>query len=86
MEEKVKQIIKKVRNIYKYDETYRKIIERKANVNLSEDDNGNIQLKSISFSWYDEILVSKSGIIFKPSYGENKIILKYSSFEELLEM
>ena len=42
--------------------------------NITGFDNGNIQLKSISFSWYDEILISKNCIIFKPD-GPNESTL-----------
>lgn len=86
MENFIKQIIEKVRTIYKYDEKYKEILGRKASITVCEDKDGNIQLEAIYFSWYDEILVSKSGIIFKPSYGENQTILRYSSFEEFLKM
>ena len=84
--EEIKQIIAKVRQIYKYDETYKEIVSRNPSIHLSETRDGEIQLDSIRFSWYDSMLISKSGIWYTPSYGDTKAILKYRSFEEFLKL
>ena len=85
LEQKIKQIIKKVRDMYKYDLNLKDILKMDAVIKLDETC-GEIILSSISFNYYDKLLVSTDGIYFIPEHGHGYHLIKYNNFDELLEL
>ena len=85
LEQKIKQIIKKVRQMYKYDPDLKNILKMDAVIKLDETC-GEIMLSSISFNYYDKLLVRSDGIYFIPEHGNGYHLLKYNNFNELLEL
>ena len=86
MNNKVKTIIRKVRNIYKHDPDKKDIVARKAYVNFRETEDGEVELSSIEFNWYGGIYVYKNKIVYNPVCGDRKVILEYKDWDELINL
>ena len=86
MENKIKTIIQKVRDMYKYDPDKKEVVAHKASVEFKETKNGDIALHSITFSWYDNIYVYDTGIIYSPDHKNARKILEYKDWDELINM
>lgn len=98
LEELIKLVIKKSRTIFCFGK-YKNIISEHPYINLSEDDQGNINLSSIEFDHYHdgEIVINKNNIRFRPyvqdnfygTWGNNGVVweylIKYDDFEEFID-
>ena len=83
MEDLILQVITKVREMYKFDNRLKEIIKQNANVELRERD-GKLELSSISFNWYDSLVICNGKIVYKPEYGNNEVLYTYNKLEDLL--
>ena len=83
--EKFLKIIKKVRQIAKFNPDIKDIVEHTANIHLKEYGEY-IVLESISFSWYGSVWVYQNSIVYIPEHGLRKVILEYKNWDELLEV
>ena len=79
----IAKIIATVRNLLSLFPEYSETISKNASIQLREE-NGTVVLSSISFRWYDKILVTDTNVTFIPNRGESKIIIEYESFDDLL--
>lgn len=62
---------------------YSDIVSCHADIHLTEVA-GNVFLESIKFSWYDTLIVTQTRIMLRPEYGSEKVVMEYTSFDELL--
>lgn len=90
MNEKLKAIIAKVRDMYKYDATYRNTLKGRASVAMTETSDGELVVDTIEFygntNW-DEIIVTKNCIEYHPYEGKrNTVLMTFKDFDELLAM
>ena len=85
LEKKISSIIKKIRQIYKYDNRIKNLIKKSANVELVVDDN-TVVIHCVSFSDYDKLYIYSNRIVFAPEIGHPEVLLKYASWSELLNM
>lgn len=82
-----KEIIAKVRDMYKYDSEYKEILKNRPEIKLKETKNGEFELNSIHFTdGYSSIYIGSKSIWFDPYRGENKTLVTYSNLEELLKI
>lgn len=86
MEKKIKEIIAKVRMMYKYDNRFKDIVKMKPSICLEETDSGDLVLRSIDWSWYDSLYVYPTGITYSPEHGNSKELITYNNWNELLEL
>ena len=84
MEQKILAIVNKVRNMYRFDKRYKAILEAYPSITLGVDDEGNLELKSISWNYYDTICASKDQITLHPEYGSDATLIEYNGWNELL--
>ena len=85
MEEKIMQIIEKVRSISKYNPDIKQLVRADSKVTLVEFD-GELMLESISFSCYDTLIVTQHSITLILEHGTRKVLFKYDGWNGLLEM
>lgn len=85
MENQIKEIVKKVRQMYKYDEVIGGIVSQPFEAHVSEIGE-NLQLTKIRFCWYDRLEITSGMIIYYPELRNGKVLLKYNGFEELLKL
>ena len=83
MEELILRIIAKVRQMYKYDNRFKDILDQNAAVELREKD-GKLESASIQFCWYDMIIVCNGRIVYKPEYGCDQVLYTYDNFENFI--
>ena len=86
MEQKILAIVDKVRNMYRFDKRYKAILETKPNIMLGINDEGNLELESISWNYYDAIYASNEQIALHPEYGSNATLIEYNGWDELLAL
>ena len=87
MEDKIKAIIKKVREMYKYLPAYANIVNKEARVSLDENENGDLEIVCVSFcDNVDRIAVCNTRIDYLPAYGKQHNLIAYESFDALLNM
>lgn len=84
MEEKIQRIIAKVRSMYKYASDFNCVLENKASIKIREDKDG-LHIASITFAYYDMIIVGEKSIRFHPEHGQVKTLATYKNFDALLE-
>lgn len=86
MEKQIKQIIDKVRTMFKYDTGLtRGLVTVDASVHLKEC-NGTLHLSTIDFESYDRLSVSATEIVFYPEMGNQRTVMTYDGWDELLRM
>lgn len=85
---KIKQIISKIRQLFKYDMTLKEVILKNPNILFKEADNKTIELKYIRFEDAEKKLwVKKTEIIYENSYNyENTTIVEYKDWNDILEL
>lgn len=83
----VERIIKKVRKMYQFDPHINNVLLHKASIKFDENEDGNLILSSITFDYYDYIIIDKTKIIYKEhdSYRGFEVLMKYKNWEELLK-
>lgn len=86
MDKKIKDIIKKVRAIYKYDDRFKSLVSMHPTVKSEENANGDLVLKNIDWQWYDSLYISSTGITYSPEHGNSKELITYNNWNELLEL
>lgn len=85
LEDLISKVVEKVRVLAKLN--YSDIVKHEPHINTKFDEKtGNLSLSSISFDWYDSILVTDTKIIYKPEHGERKILVEYNNFRDLINM
>ena len=86
MEELIKNVINKVRTMYKYDTLIKDIVSQRAEITLVEN-NGQLKISTITFDNYDYVVVSANKITYHPEIGGgSRTLISYDGFEQLLEM
>lgn len=83
----IKQIIKKVRSMYRYDNRVRDILLLPASIRVQENEDESIYVASIIFGTSDIVAVS-SNVIKYYSFTKNEweTLIEYSDYNELLNM
>lgn len=85
MENKIKQIIEKVRQMYKYIDEYKSLLSAEASIHLSEK-SGEIILENITFNYYDRLIIADDCIVYVPEHGQSKKLIAYNGWDELLTL
>ena len=85
MEKTIKQILEKVKLIAKYNGDMRPVNESKPEITIREKDN-DLVISSITYSWYDIILVCETGIFLIPEHGQRKTLFSYKNWDGLLNL
>ena len=86
--EELKQIIEKVRTMYRYNKKLESILANPASIRIVEE-NGDLKPMSIIFDNYDKDIIaitSKSIKYFDCKQNEWEILAEFNDFEELLSM
>ena len=86
MEKLIRDVIAKVRGMYKYDMDYNKILLETPKINIYLDEpEEKFVLRSLEFGTYDRIFVYSDSIKFISEDGcVKRTLCKYGNFEELL--
>lgn len=79
----IEKVIEAVRKLLSNFPEYAETVSKNANIRLREE-NGSVVLHSISFRWYDEILVTGTKVSFYPERGNGKVVMAFESFDDLL--
>ena len=84
----VERIIKKVRKMYQFNPRINNVLLHRASIEFDENEDGNLILSSITFDYYDYIIIGKTKIIYKEhdSYHGFEVLMEYKNWEELLKM
>lgn len=85
MEKTIKEILEKVKFIAKYNGDMKAVNESSANIIIKEN-NGKLVISSITYNWYDVILVCETGIFLIPEHGHRKTIFSYKNWDGLLNL
>lgn len=85
-DKEIKEVIKKVRELYRYDNEISNIVKQRATIECREDSKGNISLDKIEFSYYDTLYVEENSIKYSPEHGRSEILLTYSGWDGLLKL
>jgi hypothetical protein len=85
MENKIEQIIAKLRDMYKYTNEYKELFNSDARVILVVK-NGSFDIKEIIFGTYDKISVNNKRVFYEPEFGFTKVLIEYNGFDELLKV
>ena len=85
MEEKIKQIMTKVRDMYKYMNDYSAIFKNLYKVIVCEED-GQLVIKEVVFGTYDKIYVDTKKIFYIPQYVFSKVLIQYNVLDELFSL
>lgn len=84
---KIQKIIEKIRMMAKYNPDICQLVaEQKAEIKMKEDENGNIVLHCIEFSYYDALWVYEDHMTFSPDNGKKKEMFRYNGWDGLLKM
>lgn len=84
---KIRQIIGKVRQIFKYDLMLKKLIVVHPKILFNEDEKGNIVLQYILFSnYYDKLEITSTKICFKEDGKETKVVIEYNDWDDILAL
>lgn len=85
MEEMLKKILEKIQVIAKYhpDLKNAKTISPTIEVKIEND---KFVISSITYNWYDIILVCPTGIFVIPEHGQRRTLFSYKNWEGLLEL
>jgi len=79
----IERIIASVRTLLGDLKEYSSVVSSNANIRLHEV-SGNVFLESIVFANYDMIFVTQTRIMFRPEHGTEKVVMEYTSFDELI--
>lgn len=87
MEELLVKVASKVREIFKYNPELREVVEKTAQVYVSENkDTGKFEIDYIKFCFYDNVVtVSETEIEHHPEYSV-KTLFKYDGWDALLNL
>lgn len=85
MKTHIKEILTKVQHIAQYNPDMSPVKEVKATITIKES-NDDLILQSISYDWYDIILVCESGIFLIPEHGQRKTLFNYNGWDGLLKL
>ena len=85
MEDKIKQIMTKVRDMYKYMDDNSSIFKNLYRVIVCEED-GQLVIKEVVFGTYDKIYVDTKKIFYSPQHGFSKVLIQYNGWDELLSL
>lgn len=87
MEQQILSIIKKVRQMYRFDDRYKGILEMTPTINVVTNQKCNkVYLESIMWDWYDRVCATSTEIIYMPEYGNHRTIIKYKDWDDLLSL
>ena len=87
MENKIKAIIQKVREIYRCDLDKSDILSNSADIEVEETEDGEIELESIIFAnQYGRIYVYNTAIVYMSKCANVTKILGYKNWDELINM
>ena len=87
MDIKIQKIIEKIRLMAKYNPNIRSLVaEQKASIRLKEDEDGNIVLYCIEFSYYDVLYVYENKMVFQDDGGKKTTLFEYANWDEFLKM
>lgn len=87
MEQKILEIVKKIRRMYRFDDRINDIIQNNPiiDVEISEDGTS-VTLKCISWKWYNKLSVTENNITLHLDRGACLTILKYNGWDELIAL
>ena len=86
MEEKILAIIKKVRDMYRFDNRYGAILKANPSIELSVGKGNSLKIDSISWNYYDSIYVTSKQITMHPEHGSPTTLIKYNGWDGLLNL
>jgi hypothetical protein len=86
MEEKILKIIQKIDNIGKYHPDIKRLKSGNPDIKMTINAKNKLVLTSITYDWYDTLLVCETGIILIPEHGQRKTIFSYNGWDELLNL
>ena len=88
MEQKIFAIVKKIREMYRYDKTYKALLCRTPRlcIKFDEDETEIILSRIIWDDGYDSIHATCTGIDFEPEKAQGKELITYDSWDALLAL
>lgn len=86
LEEKINEIVTKVRNLCGNELCFKYALRQKPIIVIKESENDIYEIESIEFRWYDRIFVYKDKLVYSAPHKRNKILFKYSGFDDLLKI
>ena len=86
MEKLIRDVISKVRGMYKYDMEYNKLLQSNPRIDIYLDEKEDaFVLRSLRFGTYDEICVYSDKIKYVSDDSRTeRVLCEYESFEDLL--
>lgn len=86
IDQKINEIVQKVRDMYKYDTRFRDhVLKDPIKVAMSYDsDKCESTIVAITFMGYDSISVTDKSITFCPEHGRHETLIRYNSFDDLI--
>ena len=85
MEQKLKSVISKVRELLGDNEKYKDFLKYDARVEIHEK-KGELEIFKIEIGYYDNIVITANELYFLPERQGPVTLLKYDSYDELLEL
>ena len=86
MEEKILKVIKKTREIFRYQKKYRDVLKQNPSVTCYVK-NDKFVLWSIQFcDGYSVISINNKGIWYSPNRGNDEMLINFKSIDDFLEM
>ena len=87
MEQIILKAVKKIRQMYRFDDRLNDVLKKNPTVHIEINDDGtNLEMTEIVFSWYDKVCVTSKGITYIPERGSSKTIIKYNGWDELIAL
>ena len=86
MEEKILDIIKKIREMYRFDKRYKNILIANPHIALKLNTKGNVVLDYISWNNYDSICATEKHITFHGEHGAKDTLIEYNGWDALLKL
>lgn len=87
MEQTILEVVKKIRQMYRFDDRLTDIIKKNPTVHIEVNkDCTKLELTEIVWSWYDKLVATNHGITYMPERGSSKTIIKYKGWDELIAL
>lgn len=85
MEQKIKNVISKVRELLGNSKEYKDFLKYDARVEILEK-KGELEIFQIKIGYYDNIVITEKELYFLPERQGPVTLLKYDGYDELLEL
>lgn len=80
----ITQIIDAVKKVARFNSDISFVNETLPSIELEPVENG-YNIRSISWCYYDNVYVTNTKLTFSPEFGQNKTILTYNGWHDLIE-